>query len=87
MFAELTITGVSAVALTMAITQKLKAKTNLDPEVVSIVVGMVLGLLGWLYVEGVPTGLESAIAMAFYVLGAGFMPSGAYELGEDLARK
>lgn len=84
---ELVVAGVSAIGLTIAITQKLKNKTDLDPEIVSVAVGMLLAALGWLYLEGVPAGMESAIAMAFYVLGGGLTPSGAYEVGEDISRK
>lgn len=87
-FAQLAITGVNLAALIVAITQKAKRWfPDIDPEAVSTAAGAVLGVLSYLYVAGVPDGLNSAIAMAIYILGVAFMPSGAYEVAEEIAAK
>lgn len=79
----LTVAGVPLVFLNQAITEKTKKiMPKANPELVSIVIGLLIGALFYIQTLGLPGDYQGVIQLVVFMLAQGFAPSGLYELGE-----
>lgn len=80
--------GAALVGFNAGITQKVKgAFEKVDPEVCSIVVGVVTGPLAYIFTQGVPSDVESGVGMAIFCIAAALVPSGGFELVKEFVGK